>query len=83
MKKKSLIVGAGSPFMGPAVHLEAGEWLVEPPSGGVAKLMIENGVGTRTREDFPLRVHGPCRVWGVVVEGTAVYLDAQQVTNGG
>lgn len=42
MRAKALLVGAVSPFIGPWVHLEEGEWIVEalPSFGDLVKLII-------------------------------------------
>lgn len=77
MRKKALLVGAASPFIGPRVNLEEGEWLVEPPALGEVELRIEGLGDLKVHE--AIKVSGPCTVQGIARNGASIHLDIKQV----
>jgi hypothetical protein len=77
MKKKALLVGALSPFKGPNVHLEEGEWLVEPPLFGRAAVFISDR-GEESLDGLPVCIDGPCVIYGIAIEGE-IHLSVKQV----
>lgn len=82
MRKKALLVGALSPFTGPWVFIEEGEWVVESPSlGGEFQLEIED-IGLFSLGIGDLIVKGPTRIRAIVIEGEA-HINAKQLQRAG
>jgi hypothetical protein len=80
MKTKALIVGGLASFEGPWVHLEEGEWLVEPSPD--FHLHVYESTKVHVQPDGGFELTGPIRIRAIVVDnykGEGVFLQARKV----
>lgn len=88
MRRKALLVGARASFVGPWVHLEKGEWVVDPtsPFDGIYLEIAGEHLEVDTSEDKKvLLITGPCKVRALVpadYEGNGVHLDIGMTAHG-
>ena len=79
MRKKILIAGGISPFEGPWINLEEGDWLVEPPSHGKVILVKDDGEIVELN-GAKVKLFGPTRVRAIIEEAEEeIHLDAVRV----
>lgn len=79
-RRKSFLVRATSPFLGPWVWLGKGEWKFKG-SGEENGVEIKILNGKETLDLSPsLRLSGPVRIRAELVKGENVFLSAEQVT---
>lgn len=88
MKRKALLVGARASFQGPWVHLEGGEWVIDPTHslrGGFELEIRDAKHEVEISEDARwLRVFGPCSIRASVhsdYAGPDIHLDVEQVSH--
>jgi hypothetical protein len=80
MRKKALLVEAGSSYEGPWVHLEDGTWLVEPTHSSGTVVIEEDGKDEKIVLLLEKAFFGPTKI-RAIVDGAVVpiNLDARQV----
>lgn len=84
MRRKSLLVGARAPMVGPKVHLERGTWSVEQVKDVELSLRI-HPKGQADVIEGKLIIQGPCAVQVHLVktlpEKREIFLEACQIAN--
>lgn len=78
MRSKALLVGAQAGFIGPWVHIEEGEWIVDPPS---SVTLESNGITVVPADLGFVAVYGPGEIRACITpeyEGEDLFLKIRQ-----
>lgn len=78
MRTKALIIGATSPFLGPPVFIEKGDWLIECEDGCHINVIYNDDIYPNV---YSITVQGPARLRVELVHGSDVSIEARQLAH--